>query len=262
MRFKNRIALVTGGGGGIGSATVERLASEGAVVYLMDRDANHVSQTQDALKAKGLFVNPFVGDVTELADLESVYGQVLVESGGVDIVVNVAGGSRAGFVTALAPSDWDELYALNLKSTINSCRLAVQQMVEKGKGSIVNMSSISGLRGDPGWAAYNAQKAAIINFTECLAWEVGTFGIRVNAVCPGPIASKRMISTLPADGGFQDAYDQACAIGRMGQPEEVASSIAFLASDDASFVAGAHLVVDGGLTARTGQPIVPPTGGN
>ena len=136
MRFKNRIALVTGGGGGIGSATVERLASEGAVVYLMDRDANHVSQTQDALKAKGLSVNPFVGDVTALADLESVYGQVLAESGGVDIVVNVAGGSRAGYVTALAPSDWDELYALNLKSTINSCRLQSSRWWKKAKAAL------------------------------------------------------------------------------------------------------------------------------
>ncbi|MBH96814.1 MAG: 3-oxoacyl-ACP reductase, partial [Rhodospirillaceae bacterium] len=98
---------------------------------------------------------------------------------------------------------------------------------------------------------------ALINFTECLAWEVGKDNIRVNAICPGPIASERMIDSLP-DSQFTQAYNESIALGRMGHPEEVASAIAFLASEDASFITGAHLLADGGLTARTGQPIVPP----
>ncbi len=125
-------------------------------------------------------------------------------------------------------------------------------MRRRGSGSIVNMASISGLRGDPGWAAYNSAKAGVIALTQSLAWEVGHYGIRVNAICPGPIASQRMVKALPE--GMLDAYNQACAIGRMGTPEEVAAAILFLASDDASFITGASLVADGGLTARTGQP--------
>ena len=164
----------------------------------------------------------------------------------------------AGYVSDLPWSEWERLFAWNIESTVRSCRLAVARMRAAGGGSIVNMSSISGLRGDPGWAAYNTVKAAIINLTECLAWEVGGDGIRVNAVCPGPIASPRMIDSLPAGSDFVSAYNEAVALGRMGRPEEVAAAIAFLACEDASFVSGAHLVVDGGLTARTGQPIVPP----
>jgi len=126
-------------------------------------------------------------------------------------------------------------------------------MRRQGSGSIVNMASISGLRGDPGWAAYNAAKAAIINLTQSLAWEEGRHGIRANAICPGPIASPRMVASLPG-AGTVSSYDSACALGRIGQPQEAAAAILFLASEDASFVTGAALVVDGGLTARTGQP--------
>jgi NAD(P)-dependent dehydrogenase (short-subunit alcohol dehydrogenase family) len=119
-------------------------------------------------------------------------------------------------------------------------------------GAIVNMASISGLAGDPGWGAYNAAKAAVINLTGTLAWEEGRNGIRVNAVAPGPIASPRMLATIGA--AEVEAYKRASAVGRLGTPEEAAAAILFLASDEASFVTGTTLVVDGGLTARTGQP--------
>jgi meso-butanediol dehydrogenase / (S,S)-butanediol dehydrogenase / diacetyl reductase len=116
----------------------------------------------------------------------------------------------------------------------------------------VNMASISGLRGDPGWAAYNSAKAGIISLTQSLAWEEGHYGIRVNAICPGPIGSKRMLATISAEE--LEAYNMACALGRIGTAQELAEAILFLASDQASFITGASLVADGGLTAHTGQP--------
>ena len=256
-RFENRVALVTGGGGGMGEATVARLADEGAIVYALDLAGEQVEALAGRHTAKGQRVFAIQGDVTAAADLDRAFAQIEAEQGRLDVLVDIAGGSMAGYVSTLEDSDWERLFRWNVLSTVMASRRAVALMSKNGGGAIVGMSSISGVRGDPGWGAYNTAKAALINFTECLAWEVGSEGIRVNAICPGPITSKRMMDSLP-DDVFINLYNDSTALGRMGQPEEVAAAIAFLASDDAAFVTGAHLVADGGLTARTGQPIVPP----
>ena len=168
----------------MGAATVIRLAEEGARVFAFDRNRVGVYETVTRARARGFEVYAIVGDATDEADLERAYERVDTEAGTLQVAVNVAGGSVAGYVSELPWSEWERLFAWNIESTVRSCRLALERMRAEGGGSIVNMSSISGLRGDPGWAAYNTAKAAIINLTQCLAFEVGGDGIRVNAVCP------------------------------------------------------------------------------
>jgi NAD(P)-dependent dehydrogenase (short-subunit alcohol dehydrogenase family) len=252
-RFAGRTAIVSGGAGGMGAACVERLAAEGARVFALDIDGAKAELLAARLRTQGHAVEALAGDVMDEAELTQALTTAQRHAQAIDILINVAGGSAPGLIAELDMKTWDRLYSLNVRSTVIACRTLLPSMRRQRRGAIVNMASISGLRGDPGWAAYNSAKAAIINLTQCLAWEEGRNGIRANAVCPGPIASPRMLGGLSGQTTAND-YDRACAIGRMGRPEEAAAAILFLASDDASFVTGATLVVDGGLTARTGQP--------
>ncbi|MEM7427950.1 MAG: SDR family NAD(P)-dependent oxidoreductase [Pseudomonadota bacterium] len=253
-RFEGRKAVVSGGADGMGAATVERLAAEGAEVWAIDVKIDMAKALAERLCSEGRKVHAVRADVTNVDELASAFTAIGDAAGGLDVLVNIAGGSHEGDVSELGAGDWDRYFALNVRSTALACKHAIPLMKTSGGGAVVNMSSISGLKGDPGWGVYNSMKAAIINLTECLAWEVGRDGIRVNAVCPGPIASERMINSLDDAAAMTSKYGAACAVGRLGRPEEVAAAIAFLASDEAGFISGVHLVVDGGLTARTGQP--------
>lgn len=251
-RFSDKVAIVSGGADGMGAACVRQLAREGAEVYLLDVKIETGQELAAGLRAEGAAVTAMAADVLDEAELRAAIGEAIAMAGRVDTLINVAGGSAAGLVAEIGLEVWDRLYRLNVRSTLTACQAVLPAMRRQGGGSIVTMASISGLRGDPGWAAYNAAKASIISLTQSLAWEEGLNGIRVNAICPGPIASERMLATLPPEAFA--LYDEACAIGRMGRAEELAEAILFLASDQASFITGAALVADGGLTARTGQP--------
>ncbi|MEX2647804.1 MAG: SDR family oxidoreductase [Alphaproteobacteria bacterium] len=256
-RFAGKVALITGAASGIGRACLMRLAREGARVFGVDVATEKLAAVIAEAKGEGLAAEAITADVMREADLEAAFARVDQQAGRLDVAQFVAGGSRFGALAKTPTEEWERIIRLNVLSTVIGCRLAVARMKPAKSGSIVTMASISGLRGDPGWAPYNAAKAAIINLTQSLAWEVGRHGIRVNAVCPGPIGTERMLRSL-VDDAMRRAYDECCALGRIGTPEEVAAAMAFLASDDADFVTGAALVVDGGLTATTGQPRYPP----
>jgi NAD(P)-dependent dehydrogenase (short-subunit alcohol dehydrogenase family) len=253
MQFADKIAVVTGGAAGMGGATTSLLARLGARVFVIDIDPRAAGQIKSNLAAEGHVIETINADVSRTDQLEDALMRIGETVPGIDVLLTVAGGSAPGLVESIDMVSWDRLYALNVRSTVRCCQWAVPLMRRRGGGSIVTMASISGLRGDPGWSAYNAAKASIINFSQSLAWEVGQDGIRVNTVCPGPIESPRMVATLSGDDEGE-SYRRATALGRMGRPEEVAAAIAFLAGPAASFITGAALVIDGGLTARTGQP--------
>ena len=254
-RFQDRIALVTGAANGIGKACMNRLAREGATVVAVDRKAGDLEAAAGALADEGMNVTAVAADVMEESRIEDAFSRLDAIGGGrLDVSIHVAGNSMFGTVEGLASADWERLWRLNVLSTVVCCRLAIPRMKASGGGAIVNMSSISGLAGDPGWGAYNCAKAAIWNLTQCLAWEVGRYNIRANAICPGPIGTERMLGSLADAPEQAAAYNASTPLGRIGTPEECAAAICFLASDEASFVNSTMLVCDGGLTGATGQP--------
>lgn len=251
-RFNGKVAIVSGGADGMGSACVHQLSAEGAKVAILDIKIELARSISDKLKYDGASVEAFEVDVADESALRGALSAAIEHFGTVDTLINVAGGSASGLIAENDMNVYDQLYSLNFRSTVISCQCVVPMMRENGGGSIVNMSSISGLRGDPDWSAYNAMKAAIINMTQCLAWEEGQYGIRANAICPGPVASERMLATITDE--HKSEYRHAIALGRLGSSQELANAILFLASDEASFVTGTTLVADGGLTASTAQP--------
>lgn len=247
QRFSGRTAIVTGGSSGIGAAIVSRLASEGARVVNAD-----VSAPATAVEG-AVFQRT---DVRSAADLEDAVAKVIADFGGLDVLVNNAGVGILAETPDLSDEDWERVFAINSTSVLRACRAAVRAMRDRGGGAIVNVASVSGLAGDYGFTAYNASKAAVINYTRSLALDGARHGIRANVVCPGAIGATAM--GVGAHGSAEDrqAWLDAIPLGRLGSAEEVASVVAFLASSEAAYVTGATVVVDGGVMAHTGLPNV------
>jgi NAD(P)-dependent dehydrogenase (short-subunit alcohol dehydrogenase family) len=249
-RFESRVALVTGAASGIGLATARRLQAEGATVVLLDRDA----ETLDAATAEfGERAESVVCDVTDHARVAAVIGDIAARHGRLDVLVTAAGVDRCDTVPNTSIEEWRTIIDVDLDGVFYACRAAIPLFAEQGSGAIVTISSAIGTVGERNRSAYCAAKSGVENLTRAMALDHGRQGIRANCVAPGLIDTP-LIRGGKVGGGANPAAMQAMvaahhAIPRIGQPAEVAAAIAFLASDDASFITGTVLAVDAGWTA-------------
>jgi NAD(P)-dependent dehydrogenase (short-subunit alcohol dehydrogenase family) len=247
MRFEDKVVLVTGGTRGIGLATAKLFAREGARVVVVGRDKDRT--TEAAREVPG---RDEVGDVSQTADCQRIVTQTLSLYARLDILVNCAGVIfRNRTVEQTSEEEWDTTFDVNVKGTFLMCKYALPALREK-QGSIVNVSSYVGLVGFAGTSAYAASKAAILNLTRSMALDHAKEGIRVNAVCPGSVDTDMIHAAWQQFGDVEQAqklWADKHPMGRIATPEEVGRAILFLASEEASFITGASLAVDGGITA-------------
>jgi NAD(P)-dependent dehydrogenase (short-subunit alcohol dehydrogenase family) len=255
MKMEGKIALVTGGGNGIGQAVCLEFAKQGARVIVVDIDAGAGEKTADAVRAAGGEAYFFQADVSQSSAVQAYVDYTLKTYGRINAFFNNAG--IEGVVSPLAEYDednWDRVIGVNLKGTFLGLRYVLPVMIEQKKGTVVNTASVAGTVGAPGMAAYSSSKHAIIGLTRTAAGEVGKYGVRVNAICPGPINTRMMDSLQqminPAEPSAVAKANMARnPMGRYGQPEEVARVVVFLASDESDYVNGAAWLIDGGRTA-------------
>jgi NAD(P)-dependent dehydrogenase (short-subunit alcohol dehydrogenase family) len=258
MDFTNKVALITGAANGIGRAAALAFAARGAKVVVVDRDADGAKATADIIVQQGGAATPVIADVTKSADVQAYVKAAIDTYGSIDCFFNNAG--IEGKIAPIAEYDedaFDAVIAVNVKGVFLGLRYVLPVMLEQGSGAVVNTASVAGMLGSPGMPAYVASKHAVMGLTKCAAGEISRQGVRVNAVCPGPIDT-RMVRDLAVQMSPDDpdqvrsSYESTLPLGRYGTAEEVANVVIFLCSELAGNVTGAQYTVDGGRTATPG----------
>lgn len=245
MRFANKVVVVTGAAGGIGSAICRRFAQEGAHVIVTDADATGATVTADALRAAGGLAYAVPADIGTAQGCQGLVAEVLARHGQVDVLCNNAGINRRGNLLSLSDDDWRLSFAVNLDSMFHLCRAVLPGMIASGGGAIVNTASQWGLYPAPNHIAYNVTKAAVASFTQNLARDYAPDKVRVNAVCPGEIHTPMLEAGVKRSGRTIADLDRLVPFGRIGRPDEVAALVAFLASDEAAFMCGSLVEITG-----------------
>ena len=246
MRLKDKTAIITGGGSGIGLSTAHAFRKEGAKVILFGR---RKEKLQKAAKEIGNSVMPIQGDMTKSNDLDRLINETLNNYKRIDILVNNAGIFDGDPLHEISDSQWDAMMDINIRSVFQLTKRVLPIMMDQKNGSIIHISSILGLIAVPQVAAYNVSKGALNQFSRSVAVEYGSYGIRSNSICPGLIETD-MTADLMKDDSLMQEWSKEYPIGRFGKPDDIASACLYLASDESSFVTGTVLPVDGGFTAH------------
>jgi 3-oxoacyl-[acyl-carrier protein] reductase len=245
MRFENQVAVVTGAGRGIGHAIAVRLAKEGARVASVSRTESNAQKTADEINSlRADAAKAYAVDVADQAAVQKAAAQIFEDFGRVDVLVNNAGVTRDGLSMRMSMEDWDTVMNTNLKGAFNFIQAVMRPMIKQRSGRIINISSIAGLTGNAGQANYSASKAGLIGLTKTLARELASRGITVNAVAPGLIETD--MTTVLSDE-IRQAILQKVPLGKLGEPDDIAGAVAYLASPEAKYITGQVLTVDGGM---------------